>query len=178
MIRRLISILLVIFVVLMSVESSFGLGVFVGPDEKAEARILSLPYGFYNENFGIAAAYVYGITGYPQKQSAILATAMVGTKGSAMGFLMGRDLRIPWSERLFLDPVVSIGYFKENDAYINGNPLFPDEDAGSNDSDEDNYIEGDGWDNFFRLRFKYLLPIGHGRDGNRSWIGWRCMATT
>ena len=156
--------MLVVFIVFVTAESSFGLGVFVGPDEKAEPRILSLPYGFYNESFGLAAAYVYGITGYPQKQSAILATAMAGTKGSAMGFLMGRDLQTPWSARLFLDPVVSIGYFKDNDAYINGHPWYPNENAGSNDSDEDNYIEGDGWDNFLRLRFKYLLPIGHGRD--------------
>jgi len=164
MIRRLISISLVISVLFVTAETSFGVGVFVGPDEKAETRKLSLPYGFYNENFGLSVAYIHGTTGYPQKQSSILATAMVGTKGSAMGFLMGQDLRLPWSERLFLDPVVSIGYFKDNDAYINGDPRFPDEDAGSNDSDEDNYIEGDGWDNFFRLKFKYLLPIGHGRD--------------
>ena len=138
----------------VTAESSFGLGVFVGPDEKAEPRILSLPYGFYSENFGLAAAYVYGITGYPQKQSAILGTVMAGTKGSAMGFLIGRDLQAPWSERLFLGPVVSIGYFKDNDGYINGNPRFLNGDAGSNDSDEDNYIEGDGWDNFLHLRFK------------------------
>ena len=163
MVPRLISVVLAI-IVLFTTQSSFGLGVFEGPDHKAEPRILSLPYGFYNENFGLAAAYVYGITGYPQKQSAILATAMAGTKGSALGFLMGRDLQLPWSKRLFLDPVVSIGYFKENDAYINGNPRFPNEDAGSNDSDDDNFIEGDGMDNFFRLRFKYLLPMGHGRD--------------
>jgi hypothetical protein len=25
-------------------------------------------------------------------------------------------------------------------------------------------LRPDGWDNFFRLRFKYLLPIGNGRD--------------
>lgn len=52
------------------------------------------------------------------------------------------------------------------DIYVgpDGNPDFPDERAGSNDSDKDNFIEGDGWDNFFRLRFKYLLPIGHGKD--------------
>ena len=50
------------------------------------------------------------------------------------------------------------------EAYIDGNPRFPDERAGSNDSDEDDFIEGDGLDNFFRLNFKYLLPIGAGRD--------------
>ena len=48
---------------------------------------------------------------------------------------------------------------------ISGNSDFPDERAGSNDSDEDNYVNSDGgWDNFFRLRFKYLLPIGHGKE--------------
>jgi outer membrane protein assembly factor BamA len=50
------------------------------------------------------------------------------------------------------------------DGYINGNPEFRGERAGSNDSDEDNFVEGDGWDNYFRLRFKYLLPLGHGKD--------------
>jgi len=49
--------------------------------------------------------------------------------------------------------------------YTAGNPNFPDERAGNNDSDKDNYVNSDGgWDNFFRLRFKYLLPIGHGKD--------------
>jgi len=81
-----------------------------------------------------------------------------------MGFLVGRDIQMPRVERLFLDPVVSVGYFKDNDAYINGNLDFPDERAGSNDSDKDNFVEGDGWDNFFRLKFKYLLPMGTGRD--------------
>ena len=89
---------------------------------------------------------------------------MVGTKGSAMGFLMGRDLQMPFAQRLFLDAVVQAGYFRDAEIYTNGNPDFPDERAGSNDSDKDDYIESDGWDNFFRLRFKYLMPIGHGKD--------------
>lgn len=87
---------------------------------------------------------------------------MAGTKGSAMGFLIGRDLRLPWSERLFLDPVVSVGYFKENDLYIDGNLEYADSRAGGNDSDESDFITGDGWDNYLRLTFKYLLPIGRG----------------
>lgn len=32
------------------------------------------------------------------------------------------------------------------------------------ESSVDNYVEGKGWDNFIELRFKYLLPVGHGRD--------------
>ena len=137
--------------------------------EAAAPGKLSLPYGFYNENFGAAGAYVYGRIGYPQPQSMVLVTGMAGTQGSAMVFGMARDLRIPgrrgaYLNRLFVDPIFSVGYFDEIDAYVIGNPSFPDEDAGTNDSDEDNFITGGGWDNFLRVNFKYLLPIGHGRN--------------
>ena len=127
-------------------------------------QVLSLPYAFYNESFGAAAGYVYGAVATPQPQSAIIATAMVGTKGSAMVALLGKDIRVPGFDRLFVDPVFSFGYFGENDIYTDGNPRFPDERSGSNDSSENDFINGDGWDNFARLRFQYLLPIGDGRD--------------
>jgi outer membrane protein assembly factor BamA len=89
---------------------------------------------------------------------------MVGSKGSAMLFLMGRDLRLFGVERLFIDPVFSTGYFVDNNAYMNGNPDFSSQRAGSNDSDKNNYITGKGWDNFARVNFKYLLPIGSGKE--------------
>ena len=150
--------------ILLTGTSSFGQGVRVGPNGEFSAQTLSLPYAFYNDSFGFAVAYVHGVVGRPQKQATLLATAMAGTKGSAMGFLVGRDLQMPRVERLFLDPIISVGYFKDNDAYINGNPDFSGERAGANDSDKDNFVDGDGWDNFFRLKFKYLLPIGDGSE--------------
>jgi hypothetical protein len=143
---------------------AFGQGIRVGPDDQVVESTLSLPYAFYNENFGFAVGYVYGVVGRPQKQATLLAAAIAGSNGSAMGFLVGRDLQMPGVDRLFMDPVVSVGYFRDAEAFIDGNPDFPGKRAGSNDSDPDNFIRGDGWDNFFRLRFKYLLPIGNGRD--------------
>ena len=144
---------------------AFGQSIMVGPDGKFEKNVLNLPFAFYNEDFGFAAAYAYAVTGFPQKQAALISTAMVGSKGSGMGFLMGRDLQMPFFDRLFLDAIVQAGYFQDLDIYVNGNRDFPDERAGSNDSDEDNFVESDGtWDTFYRLRFKYLLPLGHGRD--------------
>lgn len=137
--------------------------IIVGPDRQYQEQTLSLPYAFYNESFGAAIGYVQGKIGYPQKQAAILGTAMAGTQGAAMLFVMGRDIQLPL-ERLFLDPIFQIGYFNDLNVYTDGNPFFPGEQAGSNDSDEDDYIEGDGWDNFFRMRFKFLLPMGMGRD--------------
>jgi hypothetical protein len=147
-----------------SLSSAFGQGVRVDADGQITESTLSLPYAFFNETFGFAAGYVYGVVGKPQKQATLLATVIAGSEGSAMGFLAGRDLQMPYVERLFLDPVFSLGYYNGAEAFINGNPEFPDQRAGSHTSDPDNFIEGDGWDNFFRLRLKYLLPIGHGRD--------------
>jgi hypothetical protein len=144
-------------------QTSYAQSVRVGPDGQFSEQTLKLPYAFYNENFGFAGGFVYGKVGKPQKQAFMLATGIVGTKGG-MGFLVGRDIQMPIIDRLFLDPIVSVGYFSDNESYIDGNPDFPNERAGSNDSDEDNFVEGDGWDNFFRLKFKYLLPIGNGRD--------------
>ena len=76
---------------------------------------------------------------------------LAGTQGSAMFFFIGRDLRLPPSQRLYLDPVASIGYFNEADVYINGNPEDSDSRAGSSSSDKNDFITGDGWDNYFRL---------------------------
>jgi hypothetical protein len=159
------SFLLPLFLLLIAAVSPvFAQGIRVQPDGQVVESTLSLPYAFFNENFGFALGYVYGVVGQPQKQSTLLATAIVGSEGSGMGFLAGRDLQVPFMDRLFLDPIVSVGYFDSVEAFIDGNPAFPNERAGSNESDPDNFVEGDGWDNFFRLRFKYLLPIGHGRD--------------
>ncbi len=155
---------LFIFLIFLTVSPAFGQGVYVGPDGESSPQKIKLPFGFYNEKFGAALGAVYGIVGYPQKQSSLLAMATVGTEGSAMLFLMGKDIRISSSERLFFDMVFSFGYFGESETFVNGNPNFPNERAGSHDSDEDNYVEGKGWDNFIRMKFKYLLPMGHGKD--------------
>ena len=163
--RRASAILGMLLALLMGWPSGvIALEILTGPDGQPSKQTLSLPYAFYNDSFGTAAGYVYGVVGRPQQQSSLLTTVMAGTKGSAMGFLIGRDLRLPWSERLFVDPVASIGYFKENDLYIDGNPEYEDSRAGDNDSDRDDFVTGDGWDNYFRLKFKYLLPIGRGRE--------------
>jgi len=152
-----------VFLLFLTWHTAFSQDIRVGPDGKFSERTLNLPYAFYNENFGFAGGWVYGKVGGFQKQATLLATAVVGTKGG-MGFLVGKDIQMPRVERLFMDPIVSVGYFSDSEQYVSGNPDFPNERAGSNDSDKDNYVEGDGWDNFFRLKFKYLLPMGAGRD--------------
>jgi len=138
---RRVLLLLSLLSLLFRARPSIAQSIFTDSEGKFQEQTLSVPYAFFNDAFGFAAAYAYGKIGYPQKQSAILATAMVGSKGSIMGFFIGRDLRRPWSARLFLDPIVQVGWFKDAESYTDGNPDFPDERAGSNDSDEDNFME-------------------------------------
>lgn len=111
-------------------------------DPSSDPSVLSIPYGFYNEIFGVAGAYVYAKNNYPQPDSMLLGTVMAGTKGSVLGFLMGRNLPVPGLARVFVDPILSAGYFGENDVYIDGNPRFPNERAGANNSNEDNFVQG------------------------------------
>src|SRR5512143_4280988 len=70
-------------------------------------NIISVPYGFYNSSYGGAVAYVYSIVGSPEPQSAFTATAMVGSTGTAMLFLICHDIRMFRGQRLFIDPIVS-----------------------------------------------------------------------
>ena len=148
----------------LSAATAEAQSIYVDKEGQSGERVLSLPYGFYNETFGFAGAWVHGVVGSPQPQSSLIATAMAGSKGSAMLALIGQNIRIPGTERLFLDPIVSAGFFGDTDAYIDGNPRFPNERAGSNSSNEDDFVSGDGWDTFFRFKFKYLLPTGRGRE--------------
>ena len=149
----------------VTVVDANAVGVTVGVDGEPKSAILQIPFVFYNESFGAAAGYAWGMGGWPQKQATVLSTTIGGTTGSFMSFFVGKDLQIPFWQRWFVDPVASVGYFDDAKAYGNGDPKYADDKrAGSNNSDEDNYVEGDGWDNFFRIKFKYLLPMGHGKD--------------
>ena len=89
---------------------------------------------------------------------------MGGTEGSGMLFLIGNNLQVLFFKRLFLDPIASVGYFSDDISYVNGKPKYASQQAGSNDSDKNDYITGDGWDNYIRMNFKYQLPIGTGKD--------------
>lgn len=134
------------------------------PEVNATDKSLSLPYGFYNEFFGLAGGYVYAKSEFIQPQASLIGTAMAGTTGSGMVWGMLDNLRIAGTDRLFFDAIGQVGYFSNARAYIDGNPDFAGQTAGTNDSNENNYVEGDGWDNYFRTNFKYVLPFGRGAD--------------
>lgn len=123
-----------------------------------------IPYGFYNAGTGLAVAAVFLGKGYVQPQVLTVANAFVGTTGSYNVFLANTDIKIPGADRLYVDQAAMYSEWDTVDSYQDGNPKYTGERAGSNGSDADNYIEAEGDDLFLHFNFKYLLPIGHGRE--------------
>lgn len=122
------------------------------------------PYPFYNDNVDYAAGIVYAAAGVLQPQFGFVANAFASTNGTYAGFLLASDYRLGSESRIFADFSLLGGEFGKIRSFQDGNPDFPDEIAGSNDSSEQNYLEAEGTDLFVRLPLRYLLPIGAGRD--------------
>ena len=136
----------------------------VGTNEVFVPDHFLLPYAFYSQFFGAAGAVAYGASGSPQKQMSYVASAMAGTEGSVAVFFLGKDIQMPFWDRLFLDPWLSAGYYSGQNVFIQGNPDFASQQAGSNGSDKKNYVSGDGSDLYAYLNFKFELPLGAVRD--------------
>jgi hypothetical protein len=90
-------------------------------DRKSD-KIISLPYGFYNDSWACRGLRVPAWA--PQPQAGFVSTAMVEPR-FCDGVPHGSRYQGFGVERLFLDPIVSSGYFVDNNAYINGNPHLP-----------------------------------------------------
>ncbi|MCK5529351.1 MAG: BamA/TamA family outer membrane protein [Kiritimatiellae bacterium] len=133
-----------------------------------EARLAGeynwLPYGFYTKSLGLTFGVGMGRTAWPQEQASLIGTLAFGTKGTYFFAGGGTDIRVPGFERLFVDIMFSSGYYVDSTEYINGNPDFKGERAGSNESSQENFIEETLWDSWAELRFFYLLPMGDGAD--------------
>ncbi len=128
----------------------------------------TVPFAFYSDSLGPAAGFSIGNRGFLQPQASAFATVVGSAEGTVYGFLAVRDLAVPSLERLFIDGQLNVGRFSEIDIYRDGNPRFPDQRAGSHESDPDDFITGDGTDVKVWSLFGYVLPMGHGRDDPKS----------
>jgi len=136
----------------------------VGETDRVESRKLILPYVFATESLDVAMGAAVGASAWPQEQSTLFGIAL-GTTNKSWGlFLLGTSLQLPAGQRLFLDFSASLGWYTDQRAYIDGNPEYPDSRAGSNDSDPNDFIRGEGAHNWLIPNFKYVLPIGHARQ--------------
>ena len=135
-----------------------------GETEEIEPRKLILPYAFATETLGVAGGVGAGATAWPRRQASLFGIVMGTTNSSWATYLIGTSMQIPGGRRWFLDTSISVGWFTQQRLYVDGNPDFPEGGAGSNDSDPENFIEGEGWHNWLNLNFKYVLPTGTARE--------------
>lgn len=133
-------------------------------ESKPQGRLTIVPYPFYNDTIGFGAGAAVIMEGYYQRQITAVGSVLGSTEETAYAFFKVMNIQSPWVKRIFLDPTVFYGKVGTIDAYLDGNPAFPAERAGSNDSSEDNFIGTEGTDQAYQLVIKYLLPMGHGRE--------------
>jgi len=155
------------FLFLIFVTSAQGASIIREKDEigkKLYPQHLVLPFAFYNETFHFAYGISWGANGLIQDQMRTF-TEIMGSSNSSFNLsIIVMDYKLPSSNRLFFSPVVSIGKYGKIRAYTDGNPGYLHERAGTNDSDEDNYLDKKGWDSFLDLNIHYILPLGAGKD--------------
>jgi len=132
-------------------------------DEGPQKGLAVIPYAFYNDATEAAVAAAVIANGYGQPQMTTVLNGFYSTNDSHNLFLMVKDSQLPGFDRLFFDAVAIRGKLGEINTYTNGNSDFPNEDAGSNNSSEDNYVQSKGYDDHYRLEMRYLLNIGHGQ---------------
>jgi len=146
-----------------TLASNLNVNVEAGKSDSTSKQLITIPYAFYNKNTGVAAAGVVAANGLFQPQVTALLNAFVGSNGTTNLFSYLSDYQLPIGERLFVDAMFMYSDWGETESFQNGNPNYLDERAGSNDSDKDDFIEAEGTDKHFRLKLKYVLPIGDGK---------------
>ena len=134
-------------------------------DEKdASGRKLLLPYAFYTESLEFTVGVLGGTSGYLQPQTSFVASVFTTSNDSNALFLSLRDYQLPFAKRVFIEFIGSYAYYTDQRVYTGFNADFPGEHGGSNDSSDENFLRGSGDDQWYDLKFKYLLPIGYGEN--------------
>ncbi len=127
-----------------------------------------LPFALYSEIFGWAAGGFVGIQGLAQKNMSLYMGGLISTNGTKYGFIQFREFYLPFFPRVYIAPDILGGYFGVLNIYKDPPATLIQDDpklrAGSNDSDKNDYMEVSGSDQWYELKFRFLLPIGHGKD--------------
>ncbi len=133
---------------------------------KNKVTVTGLPFALYSEIFGWATGGFLAVRGLSQRNMSLYMGGLISTNGTKYGFLQLREFYLPFYPRLYIAPDILGGYFGVLKVYKDP-PFLPANTnkprAGSNESDENDYMEVSGSDEWYELKFRYLLPMGHGR---------------
>ncbi len=140
--------------------------IIVDEGEEPKRHPLILPYAFYTERMEATFGAVAGAVGSPQPQASWFVSPFV-TSNKTAGILGGIwDYQVPFIPRLFVRAYGSFGRWEQSRAYTPLGPFDPDPRAGSNDSDQDDFIDQPNLNTWLNVPLRFLLPIGHGSDSD------------
>ena len=136
-----------------------------GDTRDQSASISAAPIAFSSGDWGTAIGVSGITTGLLQPQMSIFGTAIYSNNDSWLGFAGISNIMIPKYQQWLFDVNVLEGHYRETNYFVAGNPDFEGTPPGSNDSSGDNYIRTAGREAHYWARFRYILPIGEGRNG-------------
>ncbi len=122
-------------------------------NKKGTKERLVIPYAFPSESRGTTVGIGAMAKGYWQDQL-LFGGTVLGSSDSAVVAILGMwDYRLPSTERFYFTTFGSIGYYPRQRAYAD---QFSDSEppAGSNDSDENDFIEDGGHDNWIEFKLE------------------------
>ncbi len=128
-----------------------------------EPEPYTFPYAFASEAMGFVVGAAGGVSGLPQEQSSLVATALVSNEGALAAYAYFNNYEFSANPHLFLDASIGLGQFPQQRAYLDIFPSGSSPPAGSNDSSEDDYIEAEGFSNWINIDFKYVFNIGNAK---------------
>jgi hypothetical protein len=133
-------------------------------NDKGGKETLVLPYAFPSESMGTTIGVGALAKGYGQDQLLIAASAWGSVDDAVGGVLALWDYKLPATNRLFFSILGSVGDYPRQRAYSDPFTKGNTSSAGSNDSDEDDFIETSGEDNWWEMKVEFVLPIGAMKD--------------
>jgi len=138
-------------------------------ENSKQRETLILPYAYSSDDLGTMIGIGTMATGLYQKQMSAGATAFMGdSKGLGFGIW---DYKLFGTKRLFISSVGMVADFPLLRAYSPlPNELTPPGEprAGSNNSSFDDFIAAKGSNNWWDVKFEYVLPWGNAVDSAMS----------
>ncbi|WP_019616058.1 BamA/TamA family outer membrane protein [Psychromonas ossibalaenae] len=170
-----------IFVILvLSQQLTAGAGEYISKDIKRSGSQKSwvvLPYIFSSDSMGLTAGAVGIFNGYIQPQMNIVASTFVGEEFNvkvqadqeikqerAAGAMIAVDsYQSFFSERMFITAMGAYGYYPNQRLYLDGSNDSK-RNLESNDPSSSTPFKSQGYNNWFDIDFRYVMPWGESAD--------------
>ena len=124
---------------------------------------LVLPYAFPSDSMGVVVGVGGGMKGYGQDQMLVGGTAFASFDSAVALFLGLWDYRPSFANRFFFGAQGMVGHYPRQKAYAA--PFYRTDTIrrGSNDSDQNDFSEESGYDNWSDFKLEFVLPLGAAR---------------